>query len=75
MSTQYNALSQSFSISKQLDTLKKSIEDASRNIITLITIFIVQSVVLPLLYLWFLVVSTKTIFRARYEKLLYNILK
>ena len=74
MSTQYSGLSQSFNISKQLDALQKSIEEASRNIITLITIFIVQSVILPLLYLWFLVVSAKTIFRARYKKLLYNIL-
>ncbi len=73
MSTQYSGLSQSFNISKQLDALQNSIEEASRNIITLITIFVVQSVVLPLLYLWFLVISAKAIFRARYKKLLYNI--
>lgn len=38
MSTQYSGLSQSFNISKQLDALQNSIEEASRNIITLITI-------------------------------------
>jgi len=73
MNAQYNSLKQSFNISQQIDALQKSIDKASRKIITLITIFIVQSVLLPLLYLWFLVISVQTIFRVRYKKLLYNI--
>ena len=61
MNAQYNGLSQSLNISKQLDALQKNIENASRKIISLITIFIVQSLLLPLVYLWLLVMSFRTI--------------
>ena len=64
---QYNNVAQSFNISKQLQSLEKSIEKASRNIITMITIFVVQSVILPLLYLWFLVSSFRLIFRSEFR--------
>ena len=63
VSSKYNKVIESLNISRQLDSLQISIDNASRNIITLITIFIVQSVVMPLLYLWLLVVSVKLIFR------------
>ena len=66
VSSKYDKVIDSFNISRQLDTLQSSIENASRNIITLITIFIVQSVVLPLLYLWMLVISVKLIFRSEF---------
>ena len=66
VSSKYDKVIESLNISRQLDTLQDSIENASRNIITLITIFIVQSVVLPLLYLWMLVISVKLIFRSEF---------
>ncbi|MCD6191240.1 MAG: hypothetical protein J7K14_06885 [Sulfurimonas sp.] len=66
VSSKYDKVIESLNISRQLDTLQNSIENASRNIITLITIFIVQSVVLPLLYLWMLVISVKLIFRSEF---------
>ena len=66
----------SLNISKQLRGLEKSIEEASQNIITLITIFIVQSVLMPLLFLWLSILSMKVIFRVEFNeeklKLLYN---
>ena len=66
VSSKYDKVIESLNISRQLDTLQNSIENASRNIITLITLFIVQSVVLPLLYLWILVISVKLIFRSEF---------
>ena len=63
-------------IPKQLSSLEKSIEDASRNMITLITIFVVQSMLMPLLFLWLLILSVKYLFRIEFNeeklKLLYN---
>ncbi|MEA3370245.1 MAG: hypothetical protein U9Q40_02825, partial [Campylobacterota bacterium] len=46
-------------------------ENASRKIITLITIFILQSVLMPLLFLWLLIIAVKLIFKSEftYEKL------
>ncbi len=67
MSEQYSNMSQSLNISKQLNSLETSIEEASRNIITLITIFIVQSVILPLLFLWLFIASVKAIFRNEFK--------
>jgi len=63
VSSKYDKVIESLNISKQLDLLQNSIENASRNIITLITIFIVQSVLMPLLFLWFFVLGVKFIFR------------
>jgi len=73
LNAQYTGLSQSLNISTQLERLQKSIEETSRKIITLITVFTVQSVILPLLYLWFLIVSVKAIFRVRYKRLVYSL--
>ncbi len=52
-------------ISKQLDNLQDSIAQASKNIITLITIFIVQSILMPLIFFWFMIISVKWIFRVK----------
>lgn len=63
VSSKYEKIIESLNISRQLDSLQNSIEDASKNIITLITIFVVQSVLMPLLFLWFFVLSVKFVFR------------
>lgn len=63
VSSKYEKIIESLNISRQLDSLQNSIEDASKNIITLITIFVVQSVLMPLLFLWFFVLSVKLLFR------------
>lgn len=74
--SKYDKIIESLNISRQLDALQSSIENASRKIITLITIFVVQSVVMPLLFLWMLVIGVKLIFRSEFtfEKLngMYN---
>lgn len=67
ISSRYTALSDSLNISKQLDSLSESIEEASRNIINLITIFIVNSVLLPLLFLWLFIGAVKLIFRTKFD--------
>ena len=64
--SKYDKVIESLNISKQLDSLQSSIDKASRNIITLITIFIMQSVVMPLLFLWMLVICIKLIFRSEF---------
>ena len=66
----------SLDVSSQLRSLEQSIDEASQNIITLITIFIVQSMLMPLLFLWLSILSMKMIFRFEFNeeklKLLYN---
>jgi len=63
VSSKYNKLSESLNISTKLASLKHNIEDASANIINLITIFVVQTILLPLLFLWLFVQSIKFVFR------------
>ncbi len=77
MSSKYNEIMESFNISKELEALSNNIEDASRNIIHLITIFIVQSVVMPLLFLWFLLSAVRWLFRTKFDnqKIVYNFLQ
>lgn len=71
VSSRYDKVIESLNISRQLDSLQNSIENASRKIITLITIFIIQSVLMPLLFLWLFILSVKMIFRSEftYEQL------
>ena len=52
-------------LSQQLNSLQDTIEEASRSIISIITIFIVQTVLLPLIFLWFMLISVKLIFRIK----------
>ena len=70
--SKYDKIIESLNISRQLDSLQGSIDNASRKIITLITIFIMQSVVMPLLFLWMLVVGIKLIFRSEFTFLKLN---
>jgi hypothetical protein len=52
-------------ISKKLDHLKESISIASKNIITLITIFILQTILMPLLFFYLMIFSIKAIFKVK----------
>ena len=73
VNTQYKSFSNSLNIKKQLDELEENIENASKKIITLITIFVFQSVLFPLVYLYLFVLSIKLIFRSELKlKMLYN---
>lgn len=63
VSAKYKELKEQLNISQKLDDLKASIEEASKNIISLITIFVVQSLIMPLLFLWFFIFSIKFAFR------------
>jgi hypothetical protein len=70
----YKGVLESLNISKQLDSLQKSIDDATRNIITLITVFVFQTVLFPLLFLWLMLLLIRWIFGYENDKLklLYN---
>jgi hypothetical protein len=69
----YDNIKAKLDISKQLESLQESIEEASKKIITLITIFVVQSVIMPLLFLWLFLVSIKFIFRVEIDtRFMYN---
>ena len=73
ISSKYEEIKSQLNISKQLESLQGSIEEASKNIISLITIFVVQSVIMPLLFLWLFILSVKWIFRVEIDtKILYN---
>lgn len=71
-----NKVKYSLNVSNQLKDLQESIDIASKNIIVLITIFVVQSMIMPLLFLWLSILSMKAIFRVEFNeatlKLLYN---
>jgi len=76
MSEKYNRVIESLNISKQFEELQESLDMASSKMITLITIFVIQSILLPLLYLWLLLGVMKLIFNIEFNKeklkLLYN---
>lgn len=68
VSAKYKELKGQLNISQKLDDLKASIEEASRNIIKIITIFIVQTILMPLLFLWFFIHSIKFAFRVEFDE-------
>ena len=76
LSSKYDAVFEKLNIEEKLHSLETSIDTASNNIITLITIFIVETILMPLLYFWLLLASIKYIFRFKLDtylnKVLYN---
>lgn len=74
--SKYDKILENLNISKQLSAMEESIEEASLNMVKLITIFVVQSMLMPLLYLWLMIVSMKFILKFEFNrekiKLLYN---
>jgi len=76
LDSKYNGITSSLNISKQLDILKESIDVTTKNIITMITIFVFQTVLMPLLFLWIFIFCSKFIFKYKDSegklKLLYN---
>lgn len=56
-----------YNMSKQLDNLKGDIEKTSNTIIEVMTIFIVQTIIFPLLFLWFFIYLVKTIFNIKFN--------
>ncbi|WP_428738434.1 hypothetical protein [Sulfurimonas sp.] len=59
----YDSSLESLNISKQIESLEQKTDKAFGNIVTLITIFVVQSIILPLVYIWLIVLSLKFIFK------------
>lgn len=59
----YEGFTQAMNISKKIEALQESINEATLKIINLITIFVVESLILPLLFLWLFVQSIKLIYR------------
>jgi len=76
LSSKYSQAMDGLNISKRLNDLEENMEQASQNIIKLITIFVVQSVLLPLLYLWIFVSVITFILKIKFNenklKILYN---
>ena len=70
----YTILVDNLNISKRIDSLKESIDKATRNIITLMTVFVFQTVLFPLFFLWIVVWLVRWIFAYDNNKLklLYN---
>jgi len=76
VSSKYDKIVENLNVSKQLNSLQGSIDEASSKIITMITIFTFGSILMPLLYFWFMIVSIRVIFKTDFNreklKLLYN---
>ncbi len=67
VSAKYDEITDNLNISKQLSALEMNIEEASRKIISLITIFIVQTIIMPLLFLWFFIAVVKSLFTVKFD--------
>ncbi len=67
VSSTYDEITENLNISKQLSALETNIEEASRKIISIITIFIVQTIIMPLLFLWLLVITVRSIFSVKFD--------
>jgi len=63
LDSKYSDIVASLNISQQLESLQKNIDEASRNIITLITVFVFQTVLLPLLFLWIFIFLVRFTFK------------
>lgn len=74
MGSRYDSLIESFNFSKQLQAAQETLEETTRKIINIITIFVMLSVVMPLIYFALFVMSIKFLFRIKIEEeLLYKI--
>ena len=69
LDSRYSDIVASLNISQQLESLQNSIDEATRNIITLITVFVFQTVVLPLFFLWIFIFLLRWIFGYKNDKL------
>lgn len=54
---------QSLDIDKQMDSLKQSAEEVSQQIINMLVVFIVQTIIFPLLFLWLIIRSGRYLMR------------
>lgn len=59
LQTEIKRFKQRFAMATDLDALSKKIDKAYEEIFTLITIFIVESVLLPLLFMWFFIITMR----------------
>ncbi|MDY0116082.1 MAG: hypothetical protein RBR59_00720 [Sulfurimonadaceae bacterium] len=74
LSSNYNSLMENLNFSKQIQSLQDTLEEATKKIINLITIFVVLSVLMPLLYFTLFIVGIKYVFRIKIEEaVLYKI--
>ncbi|RDH80756.1 MAG: hypothetical protein DIZ80_17165 [endosymbiont of Galathealinum brachiosum] len=55
---------QSLDVEKQIQSLKQAASDMSHQVINLIVVFVVQTIIFPLLFLWLLIQSAKGIIRS-----------
>jgi hypothetical protein len=65
MGLKYEEIKKKLNIKDQLDKLSKSIDDSSKHIINLITIFVIQTILMPLLFLYLMLISMRWIFNVK----------
>lgn len=66
ISSKYQDIKSKLNVSEKLEAISKDLQNATKNIINLITIFIVQSLIMPLIFLWFMIFIVKWIFKENY---------
>lgn len=59
----FNKTRQSFDIDRQMESLKQSAEDVSQQIINMLVVFIVQTIIFPLFFLWLIIRSGRYLMR------------
>ena len=65
MGARYDQIKSKLNISKNLNALQEKISDTSKDMINLITIFIIQTILMPLIFLWLMILSMKWIFKTK----------
>lgn len=72
----YSQSLENLNIAKQLESLEKNTNQAFNSIVVLITVFVLESILLPLVYIWLFLHSIKFVFRSELKfdtlKNLYN---
>ncbi len=54
---------QSLDVEGQMNSLKQAVADVSQQVINMIVVFVMQTIIFPLLFLWLLVIAVKSIMR------------
>lgn len=55
-------------LNSKWDEFKEDMETFSKKVIKLITMFVVSTIILPIMFLWFLIILLKWIFNMRFDK-------
>ncbi|MFN2309447.1 MAG: hypothetical protein ABR553_06895 [Gammaproteobacteria bacterium] len=63
----YDSAAEAMNVERRLGDFTRAAADISKHAINLIVVFVLQTILLPLLYLWLMAQAIKAVFRARFS--------